>query len=181
MRKGTILGSIVCWMLVVGVCDAEEVLNIDASGGTAGPHWVVFASKRVEEGGKKGDALVGMGQGEYFVKGYGFYYAGVRSKVTAIDEERLAALRSAEGDPATVTTIVKVSPEQYAAALAVIEKHFGEGVEQKDIPSTALFYNANVEFIGKLGLKKTYFSRNTTACSYFEDLALLNANLKVAE
>lgn len=151
---------------------AEELRELDASGGASDGHWVMFASQRNAEDPGTGTAILAAGKGGEQAISLGSIPTEGAAVLKGVSAEAVATLRASAADPTTKTTLVKITGEQFATITAVVKRFAGEKNEYET--PDQIIVNAAIEVVKALEFKAPYRSRRTTTQDYFEDVGTLN-------
>lgn len=167
-----IFGVVLAVALMATPLWAEELKNLDATGGASEGHWVMLVSQRDAEKSPTGAAIIAAGKDDEQKAGFGAIPTEGAAVLGEISKDAIAKVRESESTPTTLTTIVKVSPDQYTAIVAVLQKHAQE--KSEFVTPEATVMNAADDIVKALEFKRPYRSRRTNPQDYFKDFATLN-------
>jgi hypothetical protein len=156
---------------------AENLVELDASGGKAKDHHVIFVSKAMAQDAPAGTAAVAAYAGDKFEGAFGMSVQAGKPVASAVSEDVIKSERASEKEPATSTMVIAVSDEQYSEVKALIEK-WSAIEEHIDAPNNVTA-NFVVAVVDALGMKRAYRSglQPVNPIQYFEDLAVINRKL----
>lgn len=156
---------------------AEQVREIDASGGTSKGQWVIILSKAAAANAPIGTAAVVLGNGDKFEAAYGMSIVAGKPVVASIAEEVIRSERTSEKEPAASTLIVKVSEAQHAEIKKIIDT-WAQKPEHIDPPNDVAV-NFVQEIVDALGMKRAYRTglAPVNPILYYADLSTVNRKL----
>jgi hypothetical protein len=156
---------------------AEQLREVDASGGTSNGQWVLFISKGAAPNAPMGTAAVAVGKGDKFQAGYGLHMAAGKPTVAAVKEELIKSERESDKEPAATTLIVKVSKDQHAEVTKIIKEW--TKIEEHIDPPNDVAVNFVQEIIDALGMKRAYRTglAPVNPVQYYADLSIVNRKL----
>ena len=177
MKKILVLTAAAFVFGTTGAFAAEKLVKLDASGGNAKDHWVMFVSKAMAPAAPAGTAAVAVGQGDKFEGAFGMSVVGGKPVASAVSEETVKSERASDKEPIASTMIIAVTAEQHDEVKALVEK-WSAIEEHTDAPNNVTA-NFVVDVVDALGMKRAYRSglQPVNPIQYFEDLAVLNRKL----
>lgn len=177
MKSLIALSTVVFALTATGVFAGETVYEIDASGGKAKDHRVIFVSKPVSEGAPAGTAAVAAYKGDKFEGAFGMNIQAGKPVASAVSEETIKSERASDKEPLATTIVATVSEQQYAEVKKRIEE-WSAIKEHQDAPNNVTG-NFVTPVVDALGMKRAYRSglQPLDPVLYFKDLAVLNRNL----
>lgn len=165
-------------LLAFSAFSEEEVFrHLDVSDGNHEGHWVMFFSKAQAPDAPMGTVGAAVGKGDSFEGAFGMIVKSSRPLASVIKEEDIDALRADEEAPATTTTLIDLSPKQYAAAKEAIDKYSAK--EEHVDRATDVAMNFAFDVFKDLPLKRPYRSGlgGANVITYYSDIGLLNRKL----
>lgn len=177
MRTIAVFSMALAVLAAPAVFAAEQVREIDASGGTSKGQWVIILSKGAAANAPVGTAAVVLGNGDTFEAAYGMSMVAGKPTVAAIGEDIIKSERESDKEPLANTAIVKVSAEQHEAVKQIIEK-WAKIAEHVDPPNDVAV-NFVQEIVDALGMKRAYRTGlgPVNPILYYADLGVVNRKL----
>ncbi len=177
MRSMAVFSVVLAALAVPVAFAAEQVREIDASGGTSKGQWVIILSKAAAANAPIGTAAVVLGNGDTFEAAYGMSVVAGKPVVATIAEDVIASERASEKEPAASTLIVKVSEAQHGEIKKILDT-WAKKPEHIDPPNDVAV-NFAQEIVDALGMKRAYRTGlgPVNPILYYADLSTINRKL----
>lgn len=178
MRKTIGLVLISMTMIAVSSWGEPELFrHLDVSDGNHEGHWVMFFSKGMAPNSPIGNVGAAVGKGDNLEAAFGMAVKNSRPVLGAVTIEEINALRDDESAPATIITLIDVSPEQFKAAKAAVDGYIATEEHLDTPPNVAM--NVAFDVFKNLPMKRPYRSGlgSTTVMTFYTDIGQLNRKL----
>lgn len=156
---------------------AENLKELDASGGKSEGHWVIFVSKALAPNAPMGTVAAGVGKGDTLDAAFGMYIDAAKPQVGKVNADVIKEARESDKEPEATTVIAKITPEQYKAAKAIIDE-WSKKDEFIDRPNDVVVNFAQL-VIDAVGMDRPYRPglAPVNPVLYFSDIAIVNRKL----
>jgi hypothetical protein len=180
MRLTTTLSAIalIGFSFLAQAADTSTTAHLDATGGNAGDHQIVYVANANSANTTVGTAIMVLTKSGKQEVAYGLYMDGETDRCDLVDAKLVASLSKEDDAKATVVT-VDITAEHYAAAKALI-KTYSDKKETLDPPADVAL-NCATDVLNACGLKPSYRSalRAANPVEWFQDIPRTNRKLIV--